>query len=175
LLIPFAAMVGLIALNMGAGWALPAQQVAGEIAGIPGMLSDLQWWVLAIALLTVTLVALWLSARLSPLPALVARQGWRRALGRAWHLSHGHGFGLSLSLFGYSVIASVIMAIAWIAFAAIMIGRGGMPDPGMAIVFGSIVGLTEVALIAVWQASLGALVVRDGLSPAEALDPAMFD
>jgi len=29
-------------------------------------------------------------------------------------------------------------------------------------------------LIASWHASLGALVVRDGLSPAETIDPALF-
>lgn len=177
LLIPIGVTLGLIALNMGLGWAAPSRQVAGEMAAIPGMLSDLQWWVLAIAMLTVALVALWLNARLSPLPALVASQGWRRALGRAWRLSHGHGFGLSVSLLGYTLLAFLAILIAGIAFGALMVAGagGGIPDTGTAVTFGGIVDLGGTALIAIWHASLGALVVRDGLSPAEALDLAMFD
>src|SRR5581483_7438072 len=72
IVVPFLAMAALFALNAGAGWAVPAQEVASEMSSVPGELNDFQWLVLAIAFLLVSLIALWLSARLSPLPALVA-------------------------------------------------------------------------------------------------------
>jgi hypothetical protein len=174
MLVPFAAIAALIALNLGAGWAAPAQQVTGEMSAIPEMLSDLQWWVLIAALVVMTLIALWLSARLSPLPALVASRGWRHALGRAWGLSRGHGFGLSVSLLGYSLLGLILVAIGAGVFAAVIAGNGG-PDPSASVTLGSVIYLAGTAATVIWQASLGALVVRDGLSPAEALDPTMFD
>jgi hypothetical protein len=177
ILVPFIVMVALIALNAGAGWAVPAQEVAGEMTAIPGMLSDLQWLVLAVAFLVVALIALWLNARLSPLPALVASQGWRRAVRRAWELSYGHGLGLSVSMLTYAVLTFALMVIAGVVAGAVVVARagGGVPDPATTVTVGSIVDLVGTALLAIWQASLGALVVRDGLSPAEALDPTMFD
>ena len=170
----------------GLGWfigraSVPAgatpQEAFQEMRGVMEMFSDLQWWVIGIAMLMITLIALWLNARLSPLPALVASRGWRGALGRAWHLSHGHGFGLSVSMAGYTLLSFFVLLIAAITFGAVMYTRAsaGIPDPSTGIIFGGILDLFVTALVVIWHASLGALVVRDGLSPAEALDPAMFD
>jgi len=177
IVLPFAAMVALIALNMGAGWAIPAQEAAGEMAAIPAMLGDLQWLILMVVFVTMALIALWLSARLSPLPALVASRGWRSALSRAWALSRGHGLGLSVSMVAYSLFGLIVMAIGDMVVGGVMAARAGngLPDLSSVVAVDTVINLIGAVLIVNWQASLGALVVRDGLSPAESLDPALFD
>jgi hypothetical protein len=178
LAIPFAGLAWLITrlIAFNPGLSPPAQTPLDQAAAILGFFSDLQWWVIAAAVVTVALIALWLSARLSPLPALVASQGWRGTFGRAWQLSRGHGFGLSASLAGYTILIFLLLLISGFVYGAAVVARSGsVPDPGAAVVFASIVNMLAAALLAIWQASLGALVVRDGLSPADALDFTMFD
>lgn len=174
--IPLAALGWLASRAAPPAGATP-QQAFQNMQNMMGMFSDLQWWVIAVAMLVVTLIALWLSARLSPLPALVASRGWRGAFGGTWRLSHGHGFGLAVSIFGYTVLSLVVLMIAALTFGAVMAFqiRNGMVDPSKSIIFGVAADLIVTALVVLWQASLGALVVRDGLSPAESLDPALFD
>ena len=153
------------------------QQALQNLHNTFAIFSDLQWWVIGVAMLLIVLIALWLSARLSPLPPCVASQGWRGAFGRTWRLSHGHGFGLAVSLVGYTVLSFLVLMIASIAFGAAMYAHAGPGaiDPGTGMVFAVVINLFLTALLVLWQASLGALVVRDGLTPAEALDPALFD
>jgi len=96
------------------GWALQRSVEKAEVGmpnglGVsPHMLTPVQWWVAGIGALTFALLGLWVSARLSSLPALVASQGWRRSSGRAWRFSGGHGlraFGFPARLFAYRLSA----------------------------------------------------------------------
>jgi len=169
--LPLAALGALVGRNLSAAPMSPRDQMIA----IGEMFSSVQLWALGIGLLTIALVALWLNARLSPLPALVASQGWRRAFGRAWQLSRGHGFGLAVSLFAYTVLAFLALVIAGVIFGVMMFSHpDSLPDPGTMAVFGGAADLGVTMLIASWHASLGALMVRDGLSPAETIDPALF-
>jgi hypothetical protein len=175
--VPLMALGALISRNLGGVPATTPQDAIARMNATWALFSTLQWWVIGIALLVIALIALWLSARLSPLPPLVAHQGWHRSFGRAWGLSRGHGFGLSVSLFAYALLSFLVLMVAAITFGAVMYtrARAGILDPTIGILFGVIANLAVSALVVIWHASLGALVVRDGLSPAEALDPAMFD
>jgi hypothetical protein len=176
LFVPVAALGALVARRLGTPSPDTTPQGAfARLAAIGGMFSTLQWWVIGIAFVVIILLALWLNARLAPLPPLVASQGWRRAFGRAWQLSRGHGFGLAVSLVGYSLLAFLLLMIGAMASGAVMYTRSPLSDPGSIATFVAVGEFAIWALVALWHASLGALVVRDGLSAAEAIDPAMFD
>ncbi len=179
LLIPSGAMMGLIALNIGLGQAALAGPDRRRNGDDPGHAQRSAMVgrrdrpgdhhpdrVMAQC------------AALAPCRRWWQARGWRHAVGRAWQLSRGHGFGLSVSLVSYTLLALLVLFIASVVLGIAMYARaraGGAFDAGTGLAFGAAINLVVTALIAVWQASLGALVVRDGLSPAEALDPAMFD
>ena len=55
----------------------------------------------------------------------------------------------------------ILVAIGAGVFAAVIAGNGG-PDPSASVTLGSVIYLAGTAATVIWQASLGALVVRDG-------------
>jgi hypothetical protein len=178
--IPVAAMAAGLG---GLGWLVgraarysvpPEGATPKQILGALGeSLSAAQGWAVGITALIVLCFALWLSARLLPLPALVARQGWRRSLSTAWGLSRGHGFGLSVALIGFLFMLLILAILLGIGVAVIATLGRSFPDPALVLRVGAVVdGVLSGALI-LWQTSLGALVVRDGL--AGEVDPATFD
>jgi hypothetical protein len=144
-----------------------------------GALSRNEWIGAGLGVLLAMLLALWLSARLSTLPPLVAHQGWRHSIGRAWQFSRGHGFGLSLSIIGYSILTFIAVIMVGSALAAIAYRESfSMPNPNDSSTMFAIavaIDFCVLGLVMLWHASLGALVVRDSRSPAETIDPAMFD
>jgi len=151
----------------------------GYLFGYVNALSRNQWIEAGLGVLAAMLLALWLSARLSTLPPLVASQGWRRSFGGAWRISRGHGFGLSASIIGYSILSFLAAMIVGSALAVMVYRRSagvlGSGAESSLFSIAVIVDLCIVGLATIWQASLGALLVRDSRSPAEIIDPAMFD
>jgi hypothetical protein len=167
------------------GWALQRSIMKARYGmptglGIPpDMLTPVQWWVAGIGALTFGLLGLWLSARLSPLPALVSGQGWRRSLGRTWRLSAGHDFGLAISLFVYSLIGLLIMAIVCAMSFVSTVSTGSEADVAAAALLsvqnGSVASLVATTLVLFWHTSIAALLVREGATLEDPLDLATFD
>jgi hypothetical protein len=167
----------------GVGWAIQrdltangARPFAGWWFNYINALSRTQWIEAGLGVLAAMLVALWLSARLSTLPPLVASQGWRKSFGRSWQISRGHGFGLSVSIVGYSILSFLAAILVGSALAVMAYRRStDLGTDASTFSIAVIVDLCILVLVMLWQASLGALVVRDSRSPAEIVDPAMFD
>jgi hypothetical protein len=168
------------------GWALERSRVNAEY-GVPnglglsaGMLTPVQWWVAGIGALTFALLGLWVSARLSPLPALVASNGWRGAFGKAWRASSGHGFGLSVSLFSYTLIGLVLTFFIATIVLIIM-----APTPALMADYQAYLALsTRItvstslvvgALALFWSTAIPALLLRESAGLEDPLDPATFD
>jgi hypothetical protein len=142
------------------------------------MLTPLQLWVAGIGTLTFALAGLWISARLLPLPAVVAAQGWRGAFGKAWRLSSGHGFGISVAMIGYTLIGLLLTfvgsVIAYIALAQLdAISPDSLALLSMQI---TLISSTAAAMfILFWDTGIGALLLRESGSLDDPLDPATFD
>jgi hypothetical protein len=166
--------------NSGAFTGLTPGMTPGEIGAFYARaITPAQWWAIGLVTAVTLLLGLWLSARLAPLPAMVARQGWRRSLGPAWRFSRGHGFGLAMSLVGYWLCMLPVAMIAGIVYgiAANMTARSefGSYDSGAMAIGGLIFNVVIFGLLMLWQGSLGALVVRDAMAALDAIDPATFD
>jgi hypothetical protein len=167
------------------GWTLQRSIVKARYGmptglGIPpDMLTPVQWWVAGIGTLTFSLLGLWVSARLLPLPALVSSQGWSRSLGKAWRLSSGHDFGLSVSLFVYSLIGLFVAAIASLIVFVSTVSTGSDADVVAAVLLSLRIGtgasLAGAALVLFWQTAIAALLVREGANLDDPLELATFD
>lgn len=168
------------------GWALQRNMLMAQY-GVPnglglsaGMLTPVQWWVAGIGTLTFALLGLWMSARLSPLPAVVAGQGWRRALGRSWRASSGHGFGLSVALVGYALIglllALVISTLALIALAPNGFAADDTVTPVLlSLRITTIVSAVASIFVMFWDTGIAALLVRENAGLDDPLDLTTFD
>jgi hypothetical protein len=167
------------------GWALKRSALMAKY-GVPNglglsaeMLTPVQFWVAGIGALTFSLLGLWLSARLSPLPALVAGQGWRGAFGRAWRASSGHGFGLSVSMFGYALIGFLlIFIVSTIALLVVAMPDGATDFIGLrslSVQITLIVTAAMTAIVLFWYTAIAALLVRESASLEDPLDLATFD
>jgi hypothetical protein len=167
------------------GWALERSRVNAEY-GVPnglglsaGMLTPVQWWVAGIGALTFALLGLWVSARLSPLPALVASQGWRGAFGKAWRASSGHGFGLSVSLLSYTLIGLLLTFFIATIVLIIMAPPTFMEDYAAYLALSTRItvgtGFAVSALAMFWSTAIPALLVRESAGLEDPLDPTTFD
>jgi hypothetical protein len=143
------------------------------------MLTPLQLWVAGIGMLTFALLGLWISARLLPLPAVVAGQGWRKAVGRAWRASSGHGFGLSASMIGYTLISLLlILLVATIFTYTLPVSGATAGDTAdLVLVLKWVFAVTSAGayLILFWYTAIAALLLRESGSLDDPLDLATFD
>jgi hypothetical protein len=143
------------------------------------MLTPLQLWVAGIGALTFALLGLWISARLLPLPAVVAGQGWRGAFGKAWRASSGHGFGLSVSMIGYTLISLLLILLAATIFAyALSVSgatAGDAADLMLVLTWELAATSAGAYLILFWYTAIAALLVRESGSLDDPLDFATFD
>jgi hypothetical protein len=143
------------------------------------MLTPLQLWVAGIGTLTFALAGLWISARLLPLPAVVAAQGWRGAFGKAWRASSGHGFGLSVSMIAYTLMGFllIVIAVTIFAFTLPMTGAVAGDDADMAMMQkGMLIAASAASLLIVfWNTAIAALLVRESGGLDDPLDLATFD
>ncbi len=143
------------------------------------MLTPLQLWVAGIGALTFALLGLWISARLLPLPAVVASQGWRGAFGKAWRASSGHGFGLSVSMIGYTLISLLLTLLAATIFAYTLpvsgATAGDAADLMLVLTWVSAATSAGAYLILFWYTAIAALLVRESGSLDDPLDLATFD
>jgi hypothetical protein len=170
---------------LGIGWMLqrllPAEGYgANNILGIDlTAIAPVQLWTAGIGALAFCLLALWLSARLSPLPALVASHGWRRSLGTAWQVSSGHGFGLSLALLGCALLAFALGLGVWAALLVVQFPSGTYSNDTLtlqrSLQIGAIADLTTAVLVVLWQTSIAALLVRERGAGGGETDLAAFD
>jgi hypothetical protein len=126
--------------------------------------------------LVALLFSLWLSARFSPLPALVAARGWQGAFGNAWNLSEGRGLGIALSFFIYIFLGGCIGAAAAAGAVAICLAADIRFDGSAEFVVAalSIFALTASVIAQFLCTSLAAMVARELVGEAE-IDPSMFD
>jgi hypothetical protein len=167
------------------GWALQRSTLMAKY-GIPNglglsaeMLTPVQLWVAGIGALTFALLGLWLSARLCPLPAVVAGQGWRGAFGKTWRASSGHGFGLSVSLFAYALIGLLLSFIVSTIGLFVLSPLDSATDTSAIAVLS--LKITAIATFAVtmfvlfWHTGIAALLVRESGSLDDPLDLATFD
>jgi hypothetical protein len=143
------------------------------------MLTPLQLWVAGIGTLTFTLLGLWISARLLPLPAVVAGQGWRGAFGKAWRASSGHGFGLSASMIGYTLISLILILVAATIFAHTLPVSGAKAgdEADLILVLKWVFAATSAGayLILFWYTAIAALLVRENAGLDDPLDLTTFD
>jgi hypothetical protein len=134
-------------------------------------------WLVLAGWAVALLFGLWLFARLSPLPALVAVQGWRGALGTAWNLSEGHGLGLTLAFFVYGILGGLLSGFGM--FSAAMVFRFGpweAPRAATAAAFTiAAVGFIAMLITQFWCTSLAALTVKESVRIGADVDPATFD
>ena len=175
----FGAWIGMSLRNSGALTGVTPGMTPSDTLQVLRAITPAQWWAIGLVTAVTLVLGLWLSARLSPLPAMVARQGWRHSFGQAWRFSRGHGFGLALSLVGYwfclmpvAIIVGIIYGI--VAYIA-MRGTLDVYDSNAMAIGGFAVNIVMFGLLMLWQGSLGALVVRDAMAPLDAIDPATFD
>jgi hypothetical protein len=167
------------------GWAFERSREKAQY-GMPNglglhssMLTPVQWWVAGIGILTFTLFGLWISARLSPLPALVASQGWRRSMGKAWRSSSGHGFGLSVSMFAYSLIGLLVTFITSTIVLIILAPMDPMADysgyMALSMRITVFVSLGVTAFVLLWYTTIPALLVRESAGFDDPLELTAFD
>jgi hypothetical protein len=167
------------------GWALERSTLMAKY-GVPNglglsaeMLTPVQLWVAGIGALTFALLGLWLSARLCPLPAVVAGQGWRGAFGKTWRASSGHGFGLSVSFLAYALIGLLLSFVVSTIGLVILSPLDSATDTSAAVTLS--LKITAIATFAVtmfvlfWHTGIAALLVRESGSLDDPLDLATFD
>jgi hypothetical protein len=157
-----------IVLRAGSGARFP-------IDGAPLSLeaSPMRFWLMVAGWVVALLFGLWLSARLSPLPALVAAQGWRGALGNAWNLSEGHGLGIALAFLAYGLLGGLITWVGMLS--AVMMFRVWEQGETPVAFTICMVGFAGVLITQIWCSSLAALAVREIVGADREVDPTAFD
>ncbi len=136
------------------------------------------WW-LRIGGLILLLPGLWLYARLSFLPAVVAAHGWDEAGKRAWQLGRGRDLGLLLGFSFLVVIGFVLTNLVSSIFFAVIMGFVALVDDlqiyGAAMQYGYLIGQTiGLTLIGAWMLGFPALIARPDVRSTET-NPAVFD
>jgi hypothetical protein len=161
-------MVGLIAAFMPLGASVLAAQ-RGSLLHVSG------WeWGLAGAGLAVSLFSLWLMARLLPLSALVSSRGLRGSFVKAWEISRGHAFALSLALLGCWVFG-ILFDIGLVFVCGLLMRLSGpFTDLGFISIVNALV-LVAIGSPLLWSSSLGALLAYERDGRANAINPATFD
>jgi hypothetical protein len=123
------------------------------------------------------LFSLWLSARLSPLPVVVAALGWRNAWGNAWGLSEGRGLGIALSFFLYNVLGGFVGGLGIVGTVTLsqVTGVKYQGSADALIVFAFLAFSVLASIVALFCCtSLAALLVQESIGDRE-IDPATFD
>ena len=144
-----------LAASLGA-YMLPLVLIGyGSAAANFGMDADPAIYLLQfVSRLGTMLLGFWVMGRLSPMPALVAAQGWRGAFPEAWRKTQRRDLGLALGGAGFLFVALFAgfalggMEAAWIhvALARVVMGASNLVCTVMALV---------------WFASVGALMAQD--------------
>jgi hypothetical protein len=158
--------------------AIVIQSGLGSLAGLDDItllpqLSPERLWLTLAGCLVAPLPGLWLSARISPLPALVAARGWRDALGDAWRLSEGHGIGIALSFFLSGVLGGLLSMLGLVA--TLMAFRPWHPGETFLIFAVWMASFVCALITQFWCGSLAALAVRESVGACAEIDPATFD
>ena len=129
--------------------------------------TDLDPVIMTLWQLAMILPALWVMARLAPLPALVAARGWSGAVFQSWRLSRGRGFGLTVAMlacFGIGIFIGMFTA------GSLTDAAPAAPWLQMVIGFANL-GITALTLM--WFTALGGLIAAPAL--ADDIESSVFD
>jgi hypothetical protein len=136
------------------------------------------WWALA-GLLLLLLPGLWLFARLSFLPVIVATEGWRGAGERCWNLGRGRDFGLVLGYTFFLVVGFILTGFTSFLFFRLVMAVVEMTEDFR--VYASLIEYTYLAgqavgvtFLGAWVMGFPALIARQDARPVE-INLATFD
>lgn len=148
-------------------------------AVIPARLNGYEVLAIGAGCLALSLPGLWLFARLSLVPAVVAAQGWSGAFGRALELGRGRDIGLTAAFFMIAVLVVVLLVLTSIAKVALIstafVDLSGLTPDRMLILDLSSLGvdIAALTLLGSWITGVPALIVR--FEMPSGLDLATFD
>ncbi|HTG37367.1 hypothetical protein [Sphingomonas sp.] len=166
------ALVVPLALILAAG-GVDMTRLAATESTMPEMSGGTAMLLLAYGL-TLSIVSLWVSARLLVLvPVILAERLGVKSIGRAWRLTRGHGLRLVGVLLLYGLVAGIsTMAVSAVAGLAGALVSGDTPGIGIGTVLvAAAVAVVATLLTLVQGAFVGklyaALTSVDGVGPGE--------